>query len=140
MLVASLLLYLCILTCFLVLLVSYTGSGRQTSAKMSMLFGGKKAAPKKAVATAPGAGKSEYIPDGLTKAQYEATKKVALDKKAAAQKKFYKGKDVETLTEWMLAEQKKGINGKDLLTKSHRMVKAKYDGWYVDKNSQLDGR
>jgi hypothetical protein len=78
-----------------------------------------------------------YIPDGLTKAQYD--KVVAADAAAAKKKasKFPKGKQVETLTEWMDKEAKKGITGKDLLTKGHRMVKAKYPEMYIDKNPQL---
>lgn len=102
---------------------------------MSMLFGGGK---KKDFKVNEGtANKGTYIPAGLTKAQYdkiladEAAKK---DKKA---KKFPKGKQVETLTEWMLAEEKKGNSGADLLTKGHRMVKAKYDDWYIEKNPQI---
>jgi len=44
------------------------------------------------------------------------------------------GKETLSLTGWMLQEKAKGLEGKDLLYKGHRMVKAKYDGWYTDEN------
>ena len=55
-------------------------------------------------------------------------------KKAQKAKKFPKGKEPETLTEWMLKEEKKGNVGKGLLLKGHRMVKAKYDEFYTDES------
>ena len=109
---------------------------------MSMLFGGKKK-EKKAAAPAPTPSKkssvsaSGYIPDGLTKAQYEKVLADQEQKAAATKKRFPKGKQAETLTEWMEKEAKKGNTGTKLLTKGHRMVKAKYADWYVDKNEQL---
>ena len=48
-------------------------------------------------------------------------------------KKFYLGKKAETLTEWVLAEEKKGNVGKGLLS-NHRLVKCKYEGWYTDES------
>jgi hypothetical protein len=47
--------------------------------------------------------------------------------------KFPLGKNAETLTEWMLAEEKKGNVGKGLLS-NHRLVKCKYEGWYTDES------
>jgi len=81
------------------------------------------------------ANKGTYIPEGLTKAAYDKFLAEEAKKKAAIKKRFPKGKEPETLTEWMLNEAKKGNSGPDLLTKGHRMVKAKYDGWYIDKVS-----
>ena len=43
--------------------------------------------------------------------------------------KFPKGKVTESLTEWMDKYEKKGISGKDLNLKGHRMVKVKYDSF-----------
>ena len=74
-----------------------------------------------------------YIPEGLTKEQYEKFAKAAAEKKAKSQKKFYIGKNAETLTEWMLAEEAKGNVGKGLLS-NHRLVKCKYEGWYTDES------
>ena len=37
----------------------------------------------------------------------------------------------------MNAEAKKGNKDADLLTKGHRMVKAKYSEWYIESNPQL---
>jgi hypothetical protein len=34
----------------------------------------------------------------------------------------------------MLKEKAKGNEGKGLLLKGHRMVKAKYDGWYTNES------
>ena len=57
-----------------------------------------------------------YVPDGLTAEQY--AKQLAAEKsKAAAQKKKFKiGKEVETLTEWQVAQTKnygnKGADGR----------------------------
>ena len=105
---------------------------------MSMLFGGKK--KTKAPAQKPASGSSSvsgYIPDGLTKAQYEKVLAEEQKKAELKKKKFPKGKQAETLTEWMEKEAAKGNSGTKLLTKGHRMVKAKYSDWYVDKNEQL---
>lgn len=78
-------------------------------------------------------GKAGYIPDGLSKEQY--AKFVASEdaKKAQRKIKFPLGKNAETLTEWMLAEEKKGNVGKGLLS-NHRLVKCKYEGWYTDES------
>lgn len=75
-----------------------------------------------------------YVPEGLTAAQYE---QVLANQAAQANKKkqkFPKGKEPETLTEWMLKEKAKGNEGKGLLLKGHRMVKAKDDGWYTSES------
>jgi hypothetical protein len=63
-------------------------------------------------------------------------KLVAAETKAKAlkAKKFTIGKETESLTEWMLKEEKKGNSGKGLLLKGHRMVKAKYDEFYTDES------
>ena len=115
--------------------------GRTTAARMSMLFGNKKkSAPVKstpAKKTSSSTGASGYIPDGLTKAQYDKVLAEEEKKSAAKKKKFPLGKEAETLSEWMEKEAKKGNTGTKLLTKGHRMVKAKYSDWYVDKNEQL---
>lgn len=55
-------------------------------------------------------------------------------KKLTKAKKFPKGKEPETLTEWMEKEAKKGNTGKQLLLKGHRMVKAKYDEFYTNES------
>jgi hypothetical protein len=52
----------------------------------------------------------------------------------AKKKKFFIGKETESLTEWMEKFAQKGITGKDLLKKGHRMVKAKYDNFYTDES------
>ena len=78
--------------------------------------------------------KGTYVPEGISKAQYDKLKAEEAAKKAAKQKKFPLGKEAETLTEWMLKEKAKGNEGKDLLLKGHRMVKAKYDGWYTNES------
>lgn len=75
-----------------------------------------------------------YVPEGLSKEAYEAFLKKEAEKKAVKAKKFPKGKEPETLTEWMLKEQAKGNVGKGLLLKGHRMVKAKYDEWYTNES------
>ena len=54
--------------------------------------------------------------------------------KAKKAKKFVIGKEPETLTEWMLKEEKKGNSGKGLLLKGHRMVKAKYEEFYTNES------
>lgn len=60
--------------------------------------------------------------------------KAEAEKAASKKKKFPKGKEPETLTEWMLKEAAKGNTGKKLLLKGHRMVKAKYDEFYTDES------
>lgn len=60
--------------------------------------------------------------------------KAEAEKADAKKKKFPKGKEAETLTEWMLKEKAKGNEGKGLLLKGHRMVKAKYDEFYTDES------
>ena len=69
----------------------------------------------------------------MTKEQYDAFLKAEAEKKAARAKRFPKGKEVLTLTQWMESEAKKGYTGKDLL-KRHRMVKAKYDEFYTKES------
>ena len=101
-------------------------------ARMTMLFGGgKKATPAYKVGEGS-ANKGSYVPEGLTKAQYEKALAAEQLKKAAKAKKFPKGKEPQTLTEWMEEEKKKGNEGKGLLYKGHRMVKTKYPEWYTD--------
>jgi hypothetical protein len=73
------------------------------------------------------------VPDGLTPEQYSKFLAAEATKKVSAKKNFPLGKNVETLTEWMLEEEKLGNSGKDLL-KRHRLVKCKYDGWYTDES------
>lgn len=106
---------------------------------MTMLFnvGGKPGGSKAAAAPKPAVGagqgnKGTYVPEGLTKAAYD--KFLAEEAKAKAKKatKFPKGKEAETLTQWMEKEAKKGNEGKGLLYRGHRLVKAKYDEWYTD--------
>jgi hypothetical protein len=60
--------------------------------------------------------------------------KAEADAKAKKAKKFTIGKETESLTEWMLKEEKKGNSGKGLLLKGHRMVKAKYEEFYTDES------
>ena len=90
---------------------------------MSMLFGGGKKKTEFKVNEGT-ANKGTYVPDGLTKAQYDKVLAEESKRKDAKAKKFPKGKQVETLSEWMNAEAKKGNKDADLLTKGHRMVKA----------------
>ena len=68
-----------------------------------------------------------YIPEGLTPAQYEAFLNAEEAKKSAKKTRFPKGKDVETLTDWLLEQKQKG---QYKVSPKHRMVKTKYDGWY----------
>ena len=75
-----------------------------------------------------------YVPDGLTAEQY--AKQLAAEKnKAAAQKRKFKiGKQVETLTEWQIAQTKNyGNKGADI-RKGHRLVKAKYEEFYAKED------
>ncbi len=111
-------------------------STRMSSARMSMLFGGGKKKSNFKVNEGT-ANKGTYVPDGLTKAQYEKVLAEEAKAKETKQKKFPKGKVVETLSDWMNAEAKKGNRDEDLLTNGHRMVKAKYADWYIDSNPQL---
>ena len=105
-------------------------------ARMTMLFGGAKktpaAAPTSYKVGEGSANKGTYIPEGLTKAQYDKFLAEEAAKKSKKASKFPKGKEPLTLTEWMLQEKKKGNEGKDLLYKGHRLVKAKYPEWYTD--------
>jgi hypothetical protein len=75
-----------------------------------------------------------YVPDGLSEAEYKAALAKEAKKEESNKKRFVKGKLVESLTEWALNNEKKGLVGKDMNLKGHRMVKAKYDGWYTDKS------
>ena len=99
---------------------------------MTMLFGGGKKATSDYKVGEGSANKGSYVPEGLTKAQYDKFVAEEKLKKDAKAKKFPKGKEPESLTQWMEKEKKKGNEGKDLLYKGHRMVKAKYPGWYTD--------
>ena len=103
---------------------------------MSMLFGGGKKKTEFKVNEGT-ANKGTYVPDGLTKAQYDKVLAEESKRKDAKAKKFPKGKQVETLSEWMNKEAAKGNKDTDLLTKGHRMVKAKYADWYIESNPQL---
>jgi hypothetical protein len=78
--------------------------------------------------------KGTYIPEGLSKEQYAKYLADERAKSDAKKKKFKIGKQVETLTEWALKNEAKGLKGKDMLLKGHRMVKTKYDGWYTDES------
>ena len=78
--------------------------------------------------------KGSYIPEGLSKEAYAKFQKEEAAQKAAKAKKFVIGKQAETLTEWMLKEEKKGNSGKGLLLKGHRMVKCKYPEFYTDES------
>eukprot|EP01031_Cornospumella_fuschlensis_P030034 gene30034-36272_t len=76
--------------------------------------------------------KSGYVPDGLNEEQYKKFVAAEAAKKAQVKNKFFKGKEVETLTEWMQENESKGLKGVELNRKGHKMVKAKYDGWYTN--------
>ena len=78
--------------------------------------------------------KGTYVPEGLTAEQYAKVLKEEAEKKQKKLSKFPKGKEPETLTEWMVKNEQKGLKGVDLLRKGHRMVKAKYDEFYTDFN------
>eukprot|EP00597_Dinobryon_sp_UTEXLB2267_P016556 CAMPEP_0201094144 /NCGR_PEP_ID=MMETSP0812-20130820/2534_1 /ASSEMBLY_ACC=CAM_ASM_000668 /TAXON_ID=98059 /ORGANISM="Dinobryon sp., Strain UTEXLB2267" /LENGTH=103 /DNA_ID=CAMNT_0047346613 /DNA_START=137 /DNA_END=448 /DNA_ORIENTATION=- len=97
-------------------------------------FGGKKAAPTEYKVGEGTANKGTYVPEGISKEAYDKFLKAEAEKAAAKKKKFPKGKEPETLTEWMLKEEKKGNTGKNLLLKGHRMVKAKYDSFYTNES------
>ena len=71
------------------------------------------------------------MPDGLTKAQYDAVLKADNDKKIKRAQRFPVGKKTESLTEWMEKEAKLGFTGKGLLSR-HRLVKAKDENFYTD--------
>ena len=75
-----------------------------------------------------------YVPDGITAEQYAKVKAEEEAKKAATKKKFKIGKEVETLTQWQAREQAKyGSNGANI-RKGHRLVKAKYEEFFVTEN------
>jgi ssDNA-binding replication factor A large subunit len=103
---------------------------------MTMLFGfgGKKTTEEYQI-NQGSANKGTYIPDGISKEQYAKVLAEEAKKADAKKKKFPKGKETESLTEWMAKEEKKGLSGKDLNIKGHRMVKAKYPEFYTDEQS-----
>ena len=74
------------------------------------------------------------MPEGLTPAQYEAFLNAEEEKKEATKKRFPRGKSTQSLTEWMLEGENKGLKGQDLNRKGHKYVKAKYDSFYSDEN------
>jgi hypothetical protein len=74
------------------------------------------------------------VPDGLTAEQYAAVQQKEKEKDAKQKKRFPKGKQAETLTEWMMECEKKGLSGKDMNLKGHRLVKAKDPAWYTDES------
>ena len=100
---------------------------------MTMLFGAKKTQASFEI-NKGSANKGTYVPEGLTAAQYEAQLKKEAAEKKKKQSKFKIGKEPETLTEWMNKCEKKGLVGKDMLLKGHRMVKAKYSEFYTDES------
>jgi len=98
------------------------------------LFGGKKAAASGWTVGEGSANKGAYVPEGITAEAY--AKQVAAEKaKADAKKKKFKiGKEPETLTEWQIkAEKKFGKVGADV-RQGHRLVKAKYEEFYVKED------
>jgi len=101
---------------------------------MTMLFGAKKTQASSFEINKGSANKGTYVPEGLTPAQYAAQLKKEAEEKKKKQAKFKIGKEPETLTEWMNKCEKKGLKGKDMLLKGHRMVKAKYDSFYTDES------
>ena len=75
-----------------------------------------------------------YVPDGLTAEQYAKQLSAEKNKAAAQKKKFKIGKEVETLTEWQIAQTKNfGNKGADI-RKGHRLVKAKYEEFYMKED------
>mmetsp|Transcript_9538 Transcript_9538/g.10254 ORF Transcript_9538/g.10254 Transcript_9538/m.10254 type:complete len:139 (-) Transcript_9538:476-892(-) len=90
--------------------------------------------PPKATTTAKATQvvKGGYVPAGLTPEQYQAVLEKEAAEKNAKKQKFFLGKETESLTEWMQVNEKKGLKGVELNRKGHKMVKAKYDGWYTD--------
>ena len=104
---------------------------------MSMMFGGNKKSDSSSTyeINKGSANKGAYVPDGLTPAQYAKLQEEQAKALEAKKKKFFKGKVTESLTEWMEKESKKGLSGKDLNIKGHRMVKAKYDEFYTNEQS-----
>ncbi len=76
--------------------------------------------------------KGGYVPAGLTPEQYQAVLEKEEAERNAKKQKFFLGKETESLTEWMQVNEKKGLKGVELNRKGHKMVKAKYDGWYTD--------
>lgn len=74
------------------------------------------------------------MPEGLTAAQYEKFLKEEEAQKAKKAARFPLGKEPETLTEWIKECEKKGLKGKDMNLKGHRLVKAKDPNWYTDES------
>lgn len=103
--------------------------------RMSMLFNfGKKETTEYKVGQGT-ANRGTYVPDGLTKEQYEKFLKAEEEKKQKIKSKFPKGKVTESLTEWVIKEAKKGNSpGPELNRKGHKMVKTKYEGWYTNES------
>jgi hypothetical protein len=121
------------LTMLVSVAVAFHASGSVRPARLSMLFGGKKSSSSSGYQVGKGsANKGAYIPDGLSPEEYNKKLQAEAATRAAKMKKFPKGKEVLSLTDWMLQEKAKGLEGRELLKKGHRMVKAKYDGWYTD--------
>ena len=116
--------------------VAFYAPAATRPARMVMLFGGKKTStPTSNVGKTSSISQGAYVPEGLTREQYEKVLAEQAKSAEAKKKKFFKGKQTESLTEWMLKEAKKGLSGKDLNIKGHRMVKAKYDEFYTDDQS-----
>eukprot|EP01035_Chromulina_nebulosa_P019670 gene19670-25588_t len=103
------------------------GNARVSKLNMAFSFG------KKSSASEPAPVKG-YVPAGLTPTQYAAVLKKEAEEKAKKQSRYPKGKVTESLTEWMDKYEKKGIAGKDLNLKGHRMVKAKYENFYTNES------
>ncbi len=70
----------------------------------------------------------------MSKEQYEAAKQAEARKKEDNKKRFEKGKVTESLTEWIVKNEEKGLTGVELNRKGHRMLKMKYEGWYTDES------
>ena len=103
------------------------------------LFGGKKTASTTGTGGAwkvgeGSANKGTYIPDGVTPEAYAKIVAAEKAKKEATKKKFKIGKVTESLTEWQIkAEGKFGKVGADV-RKGHRLVKAKYEEFFVTED------
>lgn len=123
------------LALLLVSAVAFYAPAATRPARMVMLFGGKKTTSTPAPTKTSSISQGTYVPEGLTREQYEKVLAEQAKAAEAKKKKFFKGKQTETLTEWMQKEAKKGLTGKDLNLKGHRMVKAKYDEFYTDDQS-----
>merc|ERR1711959_292901 len=82
---------------------------------------------------------SNYVPNGLSEAEYKATKKAEANQKAQNKLKYPKGKAFVNVKDYLLdlaAKQK--FKGDSYTSTGHAYVKTKYDWTGSKKSSEVD--